>query len=98
MTAGEGGALTSNDDAFAARVRSITDQGRRPDGGWFFHYETGSNYRLTAFQAAVLIAQLERLPEQNRVRERNCADTTRRAAGCAGDVLSAGAGGVARAH
>ena len=71
MTAGEGGMLTSNDDAFAARVRSISDQGRKPDGGWFFHYELGSNYRLTAFQAAILIAQLERLPEQNRVRERN---------------------------
>ncbi len=71
MTAGEGGALTSNDDGFAARVRSITDQGRKPDGGWFFHYEVGTNYRLTALQAAVLIAQLERLPEQNRTRERN---------------------------
>ena len=71
MTAGEGGALTSNDDAFNAQVRSILDQGRKPDGGWFFHYEKGTNYRLTALQAAVLIAQLERLPEQNRVRERN---------------------------
>ncbi len=71
MTAGEGGALTSNDDAFSARARSILDQGRKPDGGWFFHYEIGTNYRITAFQAAVLIAQLERLPEQNRTRERN---------------------------
>ena len=71
MSAGEGGMLTSNDDAFAERVRSIVDQGRKPDGGWFFHYELGTNYRMTGWQAAVLIAQLERLPGQNRVRERN---------------------------
>ncbi len=73
MTAGEGGMLTSNDDAFAERVRSILDQGRKAGEGWFFHYEAGSNYRMTGWQAAVLIAQFERLPEQNRVRERNAA-------------------------
>ena len=73
MSSGEGGMLTSNDDALAERVRSILDQGRKPDSGWFFHYELGTNYRMTGWQAAVLIAQLERLPEQNRVRERNAA-------------------------
>lgn len=64
MTAGEGGILLSNDEAFAARARSIADQGRCPDGGWFFHYSLGTNYRMTAWQAAVLLAQLERLPGQ----------------------------------
>jgi dTDP-4-amino-4,6-dideoxygalactose transaminase len=73
MTAGEGGMLTSNDDAFAARARSILDLGRKPGGGWFFHYELGTNYRITALQAAVLIAQLERLPEQNKRRAHNAA-------------------------
>lgn len=73
MTAGEGGILTSNDVHLAERARSIADQGRKRDGGWFFHYTPGTNYRMTAWQAAVLLAQLERLPEQNRVRERNAA-------------------------
>ena len=77
MTAGEGGMLTTNDDEIAARARSILDQGRKPDEGWFFHYALGTNYRMTAFQAAVLIAQLERLPMQNALRARN-AETVRR--------------------
>ncbi|HWQ52749.1 MAG TPA: DegT/DnrJ/EryC1/StrS family aminotransferase [Bryobacteraceae bacterium] len=64
MTAGEGGILLANDAEFAARVRSIGDQGRREGGGWFHHYTLGTNYRMTAWQAAILMAQLERLPEQ----------------------------------
>ncbi len=71
MTAGEGGMLTTNDAELAARVRSLADQGRRPGEGWFFHFDLGANYRLTAWQAAVLVAQLERLPEQIQRRRRN---------------------------
>ena len=65
--------VTSNDAAFAARVRSICDQGRREGGGWFHHYTLGTNFRMTAWQAAVLLAQLERLPEQIERRTRNVA-------------------------
>jgi dTDP-4-amino-4,6-dideoxygalactose transaminase len=65
MTAGEGGILVSNDEALMDAAREIVNQGRRKDEGWFAHYSLGTNYRMTAFQAAVLIAQLERLPEQN---------------------------------
>jgi dTDP-4-amino-4,6-dideoxygalactose transaminase len=71
MTAGEGGILISNDEALIDRVREILDQGRRKGEGWFFHYTLGTNYRITAWQSAVLIAQLERLPEQNRRRAWN---------------------------
>jgi dTDP-4-amino-4,6-dideoxygalactose transaminase len=71
MTAGEGGMLITNDAELAARVRSLADQGRRPGEGWFFHFDLGTNYRLTAWQAAVLLAQLERLPEQIELRRRN---------------------------
>jgi dTDP-4-amino-4,6-dideoxygalactose transaminase len=73
MTAGEGGILLSNDEALIDRAREILDQGRRKGEGWFFHYTLGTNYRITALQSAVLIAQLERLPEQNRRRARNVA-------------------------
>ena len=71
MTAGEGGILLSNDETLIDRAREILDIGRRKGEGWFYHYSLGSNYRITAFQCAVLIAQLERLPEQNCLRARN---------------------------
>lgn len=71
MTAGEGGILLSSDEALIDRAREILDQGRRKGEGWFFHYTLGTNYRTTAWQSAVLIAQLERLPEQNERRARN---------------------------
>jgi len=71
MTAGEGGILLSNDETLIDRAREILDIGRRKGEGWFFHYTLGTNYRITALQCAVLIAQLERLPEQNCRRMRN---------------------------
>jgi dTDP-4-amino-4,6-dideoxygalactose transaminase len=71
MTSGEGGMLTTNDAGFAGRAHSFSNQGRRPGQGFFFHYSLATNYRLTALQAAVLFAQLERLPEQIRLRDRN---------------------------
>jgi len=71
MTAGEGGMLTSNDEELLARARTVGDQGRVAGGGWFFHHEIGTNYRMSALQAAVLLAQFEKLPEQNCRRARN---------------------------
>jgi dTDP-4-amino-4,6-dideoxygalactose transaminase len=73
MTAGEGGIVVTNDAGMAARLYSMRDQGRRIGGGWFFHYTLGTNLRLTAWQASVLLAQLERLPEQIQLRTRNAA-------------------------
>jgi dTDP-4-amino-4,6-dideoxygalactose transaminase len=71
MTAGEGGIVLSNDEALIDRAREIQNGGRRKGEGFFFHYTLGTNYRITALQCAVLIAQLERLPEQNALRARN---------------------------
>jgi len=72
ITSGEGGMLTTDDPDLAERARSFINQGRSSTGASFFHHYTlGTNYRMTAFQAAVLIAQLERLPEQICLRERN---------------------------
>ncbi|MEZ5404561.1 MAG: DegT/DnrJ/EryC1/StrS family aminotransferase [Bryobacteraceae bacterium] len=64
MTAGEGGLVLTNDDAFAARARSLANHGRREGHGWFDHFDAASNFRLSGIQAAVLLAQLERLPDQ----------------------------------
>ena len=73
MTAGEGGIILSKDADVADRCWAYCNQGRTRDGGWFDHYTLGTNYRLTAFQAAVLGAQLQRLPEQTRTRAANVA-------------------------
>ena len=84
MTSGEGGILLSNDEGLIDRAREILDIGRRKGEGWFFHYTLGTNYRITALQCAVLIAQLERLPEQNCLRMRNVAAIRRELADVAG--------------
>jgi dTDP-4-amino-4,6-dideoxygalactose transaminase len=69
LTAGEGGALTTNDDALADRVRSLRNQGRTVGGAWYEHHLLGWNSRLTAVQAALLSTGLDRLPAQVEARE-----------------------------
>jgi len=71
ITAGEGGIIISNDDAFEKQARSVHDCGRMP-GEWFYsHFINGSNYRLSEWQGAVLSVQLTRLDEQTRRRHHN---------------------------
>jgi dTDP-4-amino-4,6-dideoxygalactose transaminase len=71
ITAGEGGMILANDDAFERNARSVHDCGRMP-GEWFYsHFIYGSNYRLSEWQGAVLMAQLGRLDEQTHKRHRN---------------------------
>jgi dTDP-4-amino-4,6-dideoxygalactose transaminase len=71
MTAGEGGIIITNDDAFERLARSVHDCGRMP-GEWFYsHYINGSNYRLSEWQGAILSAQLTRLDAQTLRRHQN---------------------------
>lgn len=71
MTAGEGGIIVTNDDAFERQARSVHDCGRMP-GEWFYsHYINGSNYRLSEWQGAVLSAQLTRMDAQTALRHKN---------------------------
>ena len=71
MTAGEGGVLICNDEALRDGAWAYADCGRVKDE-WFYHHAThGSNLRMTEWQGAVLNAQLDRFPEQNRVRNDN---------------------------
>lgn len=71
LTAGEGGFLTTNNEEFAEISRSICNQGRRTGGEWYEHVRLGTNYRLTGWQAAILLTQLSRLPEQIETRTEN---------------------------
>ena len=71
MTSGEGGIITTNDDALAEACRSIHNCGRIPTGIWYEHHVISGNYRLGEFQGAILNAQLDRLEKQTSTRDRN---------------------------
>jgi dTDP-4-amino-4,6-dideoxygalactose transaminase len=72
LTAGEGGAVTTGDGLFAQRLRSLVDCGRKGPGcDGYPEQLLGHNLRMTDWQAALLGAQLERLPEQHARRARN---------------------------
>jgi len=71
MTAGEGGIIISKDDAFIEKCWEHIWHGRKKGGLWYQHFETTSNYRMTEWSAAVLLAQLDRLTEQNNRRMDN---------------------------
>lgn len=70
ITTGEGGAITTNDDALAAKMRVFRAHGITTDfrqreklGGWAYDMvELGYNYRLCDIQCALGITQLRKLP------------------------------------
>lgn len=70
ITSGEGGAVLTNDEQFANQCYNFhTPGGSKPAPS----LGRGANYRLTEFQAALLLAQLGRLEEQARKRDANAA-------------------------
>jgi perosamine synthetase len=60
ITTGGGGMIITDDEAFARRARYLTTQAK-DDPVEYVHHEIGYNYRLTNLQAALGVAQLERL-------------------------------------
>ncbi len=73
ISSAEGGIILTNNAQLAEESRSYTNCGRLEGKDWYEHYLLGSNLRLTEFQAALLLAQLARLPEQNERRAANAA-------------------------
>ena len=84
LTAGEGGSVTTNNPELAEKLDALRNCGRRPEGDEFVDVDKGAgvygddgnfiqsgNYRMTEFQAAILLEGLKRLPEQNGVRDAN---------------------------
>jgi perosamine synthetase len=62
LATGEGGVVVTHSEETWKLVRSLRNQGRSYEGGgWFNHVRLGFNYRWTDLQAAVGIAQLEKL-------------------------------------
>lgn len=58
ITTGEGGAITTQDEALATRLRQLRDHGADRSRRYWFPV-VGYNYRLTNLQAALGVAQLE---------------------------------------
>jgi perosamine synthetase len=61
LTTGEGGMLLTDDDALLARVLQLRDHGRAPGDIMFFNDEVGHKYKMSALQAALGLAQIERV-------------------------------------
>lgn len=61
VTAGQGGLIVTDDAAIARRIVRLKDHGR-DDRAMNAHPEPGFNFKLTDLQAAVALAQVDRLP------------------------------------
>jgi len=73
LVAGEGGMITTNDEALAERLRLLRNQGMRRR----YEYEiVGNNYRMTELAAAVVLPQLGRYGTQVARRRANAAQLT----------------------
>lgn len=63
LTTGEGGMLLTDDESLFRRAGVLRDHGRRPGDRNFFNDEVAFKYKMTALQAALGLAQLERIDE-----------------------------------
>lgn len=77
IACGEGGMITTNDEALYKKLLLLRTHGitkdetlmHQNDGGWYYEMQTlGYNYRLTDFQAALGISQLKRADENLSIR------------------------------
>jgi perosamine synthetase len=63
LTTGEGGILLLDDEGAYWRCLKLRDHGRDPGDTMFWNRTIGHKYRMSGMQAALGLAQLERLPE-----------------------------------
>jgi len=66
ITTAEGGIVTTNDDAVADRLRLIRSHGQRER---YYHESIGYNFRMTEIQAAIGLAQLQKLASFTKARQ-----------------------------
>jgi perosamine synthetase len=62
ITSGEGGMLTTNNREFYLKARSLRDHAMSSEKR-YWHTDVGYNYRMTNLQAALAVAQMERIDE-----------------------------------
>jgi len=70
ITTGGGGMVVTDNEEYAARTRYLINQAK-DDSVRYIHNETGYNFRLTNIQAAIGVAQLEKLPNFIRIKKEN---------------------------
>ncbi len=63
ISTGQGGALITNDDVIANKLRRLKDFGRA-SGGNDIHDSIGYNFKFTELQACIGIEQMKKLPER----------------------------------
>ncbi len=73
MTAGEGGIVITSDLQYFEHMQSQVNCGRASQTDQFKQKVLGSNYRMTDLQAAILLGQLEMLPELAKRRAKSAA-------------------------
>ena len=71
LTAGEGGALVSDNKELIDECYSYSDCGRKVGQPFYRHFVLGGNFRMTEFQAALLLNQLKSLEKQTIKRNKN---------------------------
>ena len=63
VATGEGGMLVTSSREIYDRALFLRDHGRTPGDKWFFNTEVAFKYRMSAVQAAIGLAQIERVEE-----------------------------------
>ena len=70
ITTGGGGAVTARESSTVDHIRFLSTQAKT-DPHYYIHDEIGYNYRMTNLQAALGVAQMEKLPEFIKRKQRN---------------------------
>jgi len=63
VTTGEGGMLVTDREDLYKRIQVLRDHGRQPGDRMFFNTEVAYKYKMSSMQAALGLAQLERIEE-----------------------------------
>ena len=69
ITSGGGGMILTNNINYAKKAKYLTTQSK-DDGVFFVHNEIGFNYRLTNVQAAIGLAQLEKINHYIKIKKK----------------------------
>lgn len=87
ITTGEGGMILTDDEALYEHAKLLRDHAMSPTDR-YYHPEVGFNYRLTNIQAAIGLAQLERMDEFVALKRRNARCYAERLADVPGITLA----------
>ena len=71
LTSGEGGAIICNSNQLADEIYNYVDCGRIKGRKSYEHFSYGTNYRMTEYQAAILLAQMKKFEKQHKHRNEN---------------------------